>query len=165
MNFTEVKRGYDPEEVDDYIASLDSVIRSYKEKDNAIKNAIISAQVAADNMIKNAKLQADEYKSQIVRELENARDEIVRERFKIQEFQELYAGLVRKYLLKLDEQDTSKLYTCLNEIDKVIDRLMKTDLMPASPGDSSTPAIEFKAPQKASNRRPRTEPNVNIPHL
>ncbi|MCL2286385.1 MAG: DivIVA domain-containing protein [Firmicutes bacterium] len=130
MNFTEVKRGYDPDEVDSYIASLDNVIKSYKEKDNAIKNAIISAQLAADNMIKNAKLQADEYKIQIVRELENMRTEIERERAKIQEFHEVYAGLVRKYLIKLDEQDVSKVHASLNEIDRLIDLLMEVDLMP-----------------------------------
>jgi len=130
LNFTEVKRGYDPDEVDSYIASLDNVIKSYKEKDNAIKNAIISAQLAADNMIKNAKLQADEYKIQIVRELENMRTEIERERAKIQEFHEVYAGLVRKYLIKLDEQDVSKVHASLNEIDRLIDLLMEVDLMP-----------------------------------
>lgn len=130
MNFTEVKRGYDPDEVDSYIASLDNVIKSYKEKDNAIKNAIISAQMAADNMIKNARMQADEYKLQIVRELENMRTEVERERAKIQEFHEVYASLVRKYLIKLDEQDISKVHASLNEIDRLIDLLMETDIMP-----------------------------------
>ena len=130
MNFTEVKRGYDPDEVDNYIASLDNVIKSYKEKDNAIKNAIISAQVAADNMIKNAKLQADEYKVQIGRELEKMRVEVERERVKIQEFHEVYASLVRKYLMKLDEKDTSNLNNYLNEVDRLIDLLMESDLIP-----------------------------------
>jgi cell division septum initiation protein DivIVA len=130
LNFTEVKRGYDPDEVDNYIASLDNVIKSYKEKDNAIKNAIISAQVAADNMIKNAKLQADEYKIQIVRELENMRTEVERERAKVQEFQEVYSALIRKYLLRLEEQDITRVHASLNEIDRLIDLLMDTDLMP-----------------------------------
>ena len=130
MNFTEVKRGYDPDEVDNYIASLDNVIKSYKEKDNAIKNAIISAQVAADNMIKNAKMQADEYKVQIGRELEKMRAEVERERVKIQEFHEVYANLVRKYLIRLDEKDTSNLNNHLNEVDRLIDLLMESDLMP-----------------------------------
>ena len=130
MNFTEVKRGYDPDEVDNYIASLDNVIKSYKEKDNAIKNAIISAQVAADNMIKNAKMQADEYKVQIGRELEKMRSDVERERVKIQEFYEVYANLVRKHLTKLDEKETSTLNDSLNEVDRLIDLLMESDLMP-----------------------------------
>jgi len=130
--FTEVKRGYDPDEVDNYIDSLDSVIKSYKEKDNIIKNAIISAQMAADNMIKNAKMQADEYKYQIGRELEKMRAEIERERIKIQEFHETYGEFVRKYLVQPDEKDTSNLSNRLNEIDRLLDELMETDLSPSN---------------------------------
>ena len=130
--FTEVKRGYDPDEVDSYIDSLDSVIKSYKEKDNIIKNAIISAQMAADNMIKNAKMQADEYKYQIGRELEKMRTEIERERIKIQEFYEAYGEFVRKYLVSPNEKDISGLNKRLNEIDRLLDELMETDIMPTN---------------------------------
>ena len=154
MNFSEVKRGYDPDEVDNYIESLENVIKSYKEKDNAIKNAIISAQVAADNMIKNAKMQADEYKMQIVRELDKVRTEVERERIKILEFQEMYGALVRKYLSKLDEQDTSRLINCLNEIDRLIDHLTETDLVKNMQGAAPFTAPEFKIPARPLSRQP-----------
>ena len=122
-----VKRGYDPVAVDSDIETLENVIKSYKDKDNAIKNAIISAQVAADNMIKNAKMQADEYKAQIVRELDNVRREVARERTKIQEFQDIYATLILKHLKPLDKEEVSELHSRLNEIDRLIDHLMETD--------------------------------------
>jgi len=157
MNFSVIKRGYDPDEVDIYIQSLEDVIKSYKEKDNAIKNAIISAQIAADNMIKNAKLQADEYKKQIVRELDNVRVEVERERIKVREFEELYAALIRRYLLQLEEQDTSKLLKCLDEIDNLLDHLEKSDLstnIPNVPDDTSTAAIEFRMPPNPMVRQP-----------
>ena len=130
MKFTEVKRGYDPTEVDDYIQTLDNVIKSYKEKDNAIKNAIISAQVAADNVVKNARLQADEYKGQIVRELESVRIAVERERAKVHEFQEVYSNLVAKYLKKFDESDVSEVNARLDEIDRLIDHLMASEVTP-----------------------------------
>jgi len=145
--FTYVKRGYDPDEVEDYIKTLEGVIKSYKEKDNAIKNAIISAQVAADNMIKNAKLQADEYKNQILLELENVRTEVQRKRTHVQNFQNVYSELVRKYLTKLEENDMDEMHTRLNEIDRLIDHLMTTDIAPSGL-DASTPAIEFRAPTR-----------------
>ena len=141
MKFTEVKRGYDPVEVDDYIKTLDNVIKSYKEKDNAIKNAIISAQVAADNMIKNARLQADEYKIQIVRELENVRIAVERERAKVQEFQEVYTELITKYLLKVDTNDFSGVNARLDEIDRLIDHLMATDIAPDGSLENPPPII------------------------
>lgn len=146
--FTLVKRGYDPEEVDNYIATMENVIKSYKDKDNAIKNAIISAQVAADNMIKNAKLQADEYKLQILHELSDVRSEIDRNREHIQSFQDLYSQLIRKHLYALDEKEFSKLHNTLDNVEKLIDRLMVTDVAPSGIGDDSTPAIEFKAPTR-----------------
>ena len=122
-----VKRGYDPAAVDSDIETLENVIKSYKEKDNAIKNAIISAQIAADNMIKNAKMQADEYKEQIVGELENVRREVARERSKVQEFQDSYTELVQKYLTKINEGEVSGIHLRLNEIDTLIDNLMRTN--------------------------------------
>ena len=83
--------------------------------------------MAADNITKNAKLQADEYKAQIVRELDNVRKEVERERAKVEEFQDMYAKLVRKYLTKLDDGEMSGLHSRLDEIDRLIDHLMETD--------------------------------------
>ena len=127
--FTQVKRGYDPQEVDKYIATLEQVIKSYKDKDNAIKNAIISAQVAADNMIKNAKLQADEYKGQIVKELEKVRQEVDRQRMRVQAFQDVYNGLIRKYLTEMDGDDVSELHKRLDDVDNLIAVLMEADIV------------------------------------
>ncbi|MCL2576605.1 MAG: DivIVA domain-containing protein [Defluviitaleaceae bacterium] len=129
--FTFVKRGYDPEEVDRYISTLEQVIKSYKEKDNAIKNAIISAQVAADNMIKNAKAQANEYKSQIAKELDKVGVEVERQRMQVQAFQDVYEGLIRKYLTEIDKQEISEIYARLEDVERLIERLKEADIMPA----------------------------------
>jgi cell division septum initiation protein DivIVA len=130
--FTYVKRGYDPEEVDRYIATLEQVIKSYKEKDNAIKNAIISAQIAADNMVKNAKNQADEYKGQIAKELDKVTQEIDRQRMRIQAFQDVYSGLVRTYLTDLDGKDMEDLFSRLEDVDKLVNKLKEVDITPPS---------------------------------
>jgi len=62
-SFSIVKRGYDPHEVDSYIERLEQIIKSYKDKDNSINNAIVSAQVAADNILKNAHLEITEIRA------------------------------------------------------------------------------------------------------
>ena len=54
--FTIVKRGYDTSEVEQYITQLETVIRGYKEKDNAINSALISAQIAANNILRNGEI-------------------------------------------------------------------------------------------------------------
>ena len=136
--FTFVKRGYDPEEVDKYVATLEQVIKSYKDKDNAIKNAIISAQIAADNMIKNAKAQADEYKAQIGRELGKVRSEVERQRMRVQAFQDVYTNLVRKYLIEVQDNDMSDLYSRLDDVDKLLGVLMEDDILTQSASDESS---------------------------
>lgn len=131
MSFTVVRKGgFDQEEVMAYIEQLEDTIDRYKEKDNSIKNAIVSAQIASDNMIKNAKEQAKEYRIQIARELENIRTEIERERFRVQEFQDMYEELIRKHLTKLNGEDFSQLYKKLDDADKMINHLMQLDLVP-----------------------------------
>lgn len=150
--FTYVKRGYDPEEVDRYIATLEQVIKSYKEKDNAIKNAIISAQVAADNMVKNAKMQADEYKGQIAKELDKVSLEVDRQRMRIQAFKDVYSGLVKKYLTDLDEDDMTDIFARLDDVEKLIGRLKEVDIVPApTPGDFP---IRSSAPPEPSTTPP-----------
>ena len=122
-----MRRGYDPEEVDKYISTLEQVIKSYKDKDNAIKNAIISAQVAADNMVKNAKLQADEYKAQIARELAKVSNEVEKQRIKLQAFRDIYSSLVKKYLVVPKDEDMRDLFERLDDVDRMVNILMGDD--------------------------------------
>ena len=139
--FTIVRRGYDPEEVDKYISTLEQVIKSYKDKDNAIKNAIISAQVAADNMVKNAKMQADEYKAQIVRELGKVGTEVDRQRVKLQAFSDIYTSLVKKYLTEPKDSDLRDLFARLDDVEKIINILKGDDSLL---GENERPATGFE---------------------
>ena len=138
-----MKRGYDPEAVNKHISTLMQVIKSYKEKDNAIKNAIISAQVAADNMLKNARLQAEDHKNQINQELEKIRQEVERQRMRLHAFQDVYTGLVRKYLTTLEDNDMVDLHNRLDDIDRLIVRLIDSDVMPMSAGNDSFVTLGF----------------------
>ena len=122
--FSYVKRGYDPEQVDKYIANLEAILRNYKEKDNVIKNAILSAQVAADTMIKNARLQCDEYKIQITKEILKAREELEQQRMRIKTFHDIYSNLIKKYLRELDDDDMNELMERLNDVDAMLLRFL-----------------------------------------
>ena len=130
QQFTYVKRGYDPEEVNRYITTLEQVIKSYKDKDNAIKNAIISAQIAADNVIRNAHLQAENYKIKIDKQLVHVREAVDAERVRLQAFQDVYNGLIRKYLHVVDGSEFSPLQSKLDELDIMIQELQEFDVVP-----------------------------------
>ena len=118
--FTFVKRGYDPEEVDKYITTLEQVIKSYKDKDNAIKNAIISAQVAADNVVKNAQAQADAYKLQIADQLEDMRNTLDLNRRRLKAFDEAYTSMVGRFMRELDMSDMAELVGKIEEMEVAI---------------------------------------------
>ena len=122
-HFTFVKRGYDPEEVDKYITTLEQVIKSYKDKDNAIKNAIISAQMAADNVVKNAQAEAESYKVQIGEQLVGMRGALDRQRASLQSFQSANANAIRKCIHELESLDLSEMFARIDEMDAAIGAL------------------------------------------
>jgi len=126
--FSYVRKGYNPEEVDRYVSTLEQVILSYKEKDNAIKNALISAEIAADNVIKNARLQADDYRGKIIRQLSTIMDSVERQRQWLRQFQDEYNELVQRYLRSMDGRELNDLHARLDEMDALIRELSDADL-------------------------------------
>ena len=123
--FSHVKRGYNPEEVNAYINTLEQVIKSYKDKDNAIKNAIISAQVAADNIVKNAQAQAGEYKTQLRRQLQATKESVEKQRSEVSLFQDTYNVMLRKYLKEIEESEINIIDQHLMKIENTIESLGK----------------------------------------
>ena len=120
--FNYVKKGYDPEQVDNYIDTLEQVVKSYKDKDSAIKNAIISAQMAADNIVKNAHLQVAESRTQALSQIQSIIASISEQRNKVKEFQEEYVNMVQKYLIDFNETDMNRIYNKITELEQLIAR-------------------------------------------
>jgi len=118
--FTFIKRGYDPEEVDKYISTLEQVIKSYKDKDNAIKNAIISAQRTAEDVVKNAQAEAETYKAQMGEQLVGMRGALDRQRASLQNFQDMNANAIRKCIQELERFDMSEMFARIDEMDAAI---------------------------------------------
>ena len=115
--FPIVKKGYSPQAVDEYIDTLEQVIRSYKDKDNAIKNAIISAQVAAENILKNTHMEAAAYKTKALSKLKQIHDSIGVQRTRLQAFQEDYDVVLRKYLNNFEESDMARIRSGIDELE------------------------------------------------
>ena len=122
-SFSIVKRGYNPQEVDEYIETLEQVIKSYKDKDNAIKNAIISAQVAADNILKNTHLEAVEYKTNTLSRLRHIYESVETQRSRMQSFQDDYNDMLRKYLRAFEESEMNQVFDRIDELEKYLSEL------------------------------------------
>jgi len=119
-SFSIVKRGYNPQEVDEYIETLEQVIKSYKDKDNAIKNAIISAQVAADNIIKNSQLEVSDNKNRALSQLRAIYDSIEIQRNRVQAFRDDYDEMIRKYLKSPEESEVSQIFDRIDDLEKYL---------------------------------------------
>lgn len=118
--FNYSKKGYDVNEVDNYIDSLEDIIKSYKDKDAAIKNAIINAQIAADNIIKSAEEDAIGIKEICLEKLEELDKSIIGQKKLIQKFQEEYNYMVGKYIHEFNDTEVLKLYSKINELEEFI---------------------------------------------
>lgn len=125
--FSYVKRGYNPGEVDLYIDKMESVITSYKEKDSAIKNAIVSAQLAADNIIKNAENQARNMRSDAFQQLENISNSVNKQRKMLQDFQLEYNALIKKYITDFNEDDLQKVYDKIDYLEEYMNKIRNSE--------------------------------------
>lgn len=124
--FSYIKRGYDPSEVDNYIDALETVIRSYKEKDAAIKNAIINAQIAADNIVKNAELEAERIKADAAGQVEGIYNSIMHQRELLEAFCADYTAMFNKYMHPFDAQDMSSVQARIDSLAEYLAELNKT---------------------------------------
>lgn len=118
--FTYVKKGYDVAEVDSYIDQLEEVIRNYKEKDSAIKNALVNAQIAADNIVKNAKCEADEIKRKAAMDLDFIYKSASKQKDLLKSFQTDYENMRDKYIKPLDEGDLLPVYQKVNDLEEYL---------------------------------------------
>ncbi len=126
-SFSIVKKGYDPEEVNEYIEQLEGIIKSYKEKDHAIKNAIISAQIAADNIIKNAELEAASKKIKAVEFVKSLSNSLQEQKNLLKEFQSDYNALIKKYLVDFDDREYLNMFSKINEIEEYLTNLHESE--------------------------------------
>lgn len=122
--FTKVRKGYDMVEVDKYVNELESVVKSYKEKDIAIKNAILNAQIAADNIIKNSKNEAAAYKDEVIERLHLIDESIKFQKTNVQEFKKDYDDLLNKYLLKPSSSDFVPLLSKIDSLSSYVNTLL-----------------------------------------
>jgi len=145
--FTVVKRGYDISEVDQYITQLETVIRSYKEKDSAINNALISAQMTATTIINDAHKNAGFMKTGAFAKLDAITASISVQKRLIKEFQDDYNRLANKYLKEFNETDLLSVYSKLQDLQEYIEGLA-TD---STPKPAGSPAEVESLPSSQSS--------------
>lgn len=121
--FNIVKNGYHTDEVDTHISILERTLAEYREKDAAIANTMINAQIAADNIIKNADLAARSIRQEAIDHLDKISTSLDKQRRLIARFERDYSELVEKYLIKVDGNDFNQILEKVEELDNYLDAL------------------------------------------
>ena len=111
------------DEVDNYINALEKTISDYRDKDAAIANAIVNAQIAADNIIKNADIAAKSIRKEAVEHLDRITDSLDKQRRLLSDFQRDYDDLVEKYLLKMNPNEFKEVLARVEELDNYLEKL------------------------------------------
>ncbi len=114
--FNVVKRGYDPPEVDAYIAGLHAALDSYKEKDASISNAVVNAQIVADSIIDKAKLEAENIRVNAYEQFETVKKIASKQMENLNEFCEAYENLIENQFKTGVRELTAQVSSSLKKI-------------------------------------------------
>ena len=112
--FTKVRKGYRPEEVEQELSRLKQKIAEqeeelavYNKREEELHRNEIEAQMKADLIIEEAQRKADEIQKNAREELKEIRQEALRMRDLMEAFQNEYNQLLRQYLLKIRTDEFS----------------------------------------------------------
>ena len=120
QEFNLVKRGYDPEQVEKYVGQLERTIQEYKDKDLAISNAILNAQVAADNIVRNANIRAEDILKEALDRLDGVHKSVEKQKQVVKNFQDDYTDLVNRYLKTIQTKDFLEIFQSISELENYL---------------------------------------------
>jgi len=123
QRFNTMRNGYNIEEVNAYIATIESALAEYREKDSAITNTMINAQIAADNIIKNAHLEAKGIRTETISHLECVSASLDKQRDMISRFERDYKELAERYLCNTEETHFKAALNHVDELDSCLNAL------------------------------------------
>ena len=138
--FNIAKRGYEIAEVDAYISKLERTITEYKDKDAAIKNAIINSQIAADNILEKANIEAEKIMINALRQISDIQNSIGTQKRLVGEFVEDYMAFVKRYINEFSEVNTQKVYDKIQALEDYFDALKDSNV----PKEEDIPNLGFE---------------------
>ncbi|MBN2221497.1 MAG: hypothetical protein JW708_04760 [Vallitaleaceae bacterium] len=119
--FRITRRGYDVEEVNIYIAKLETELETLRSNQGIISQAIVHAENTSKQIIDAAKKEADEMLLNASNQLEHLHKKLKFMRMKVDSFQSNYNQLIHKYVISMNHEDFTGLY---DSIDKISDSLL-----------------------------------------
>lgn len=115
--FSIVRKGYAPEEVNAYIDSLEKALADrtaqlleYQEKENAITKSMIDAQLVSAKVRSEAMADAAAMRAGAYDEMDQLREQVSALHGKLSDFQNEYSRILQEYLVSLRSNDLVALF-------------------------------------------------------
>lgn len=116
QQFSIIKKGYSPDEVNRYIERLEAEIIEYKTDQLSIAKAIIHSENTATRIINDANKEAEQIRQKAESQLLDLQKKIKHMRMKLDAFQSSYNQLMHKYIISMNNDDFNDLFSSLDTI-------------------------------------------------
>lgn len=116
--FTIVKRGYDPQQVDQHLTLLNQELKKHRENAEAVTTAMVHAEMTARKIVEEAQEKAEATEQEAHQHLLALERKVKHIRMKLDAFQSQYNQLIHRYVISMNNEDFSNLYASLDKITK-----------------------------------------------
>ncbi|MFP4697651.1 MAG: DivIVA domain-containing protein [Eubacteriales bacterium] len=160
--FPVLKKGYDPQEVDNYISKLEQELNDFKQREQAISHAIMDAQVTSKKIVKAAKDEAGQIQKEAILQLDSIRRKVSYIKQKIETFQASYNQFIERFTVNINQDDINKLYHQLDELSNSL-RVDESTEQPIAkpnltkPNDEETVDSNENEPTQASTENTKSD--------
>ncbi len=124
--FDIVRKGYNKEQVDEYIQYLQNIINEYARNENQVKLAIQQAEQKGEIIIREAEVDANNILDGAYSKLHSIQVTIQDQRKLLENFRKDYNRFILKYVNEVNKRDFVYLVNSVDEMEHYIDDTIKT---------------------------------------
>ena len=121
--FSTMKKGFDTDEVEEYVNKLESDLRKYQKKEASISSALVSASESANKIENDALLKVKEIENDALKKLDLIKEKTLNSKSKLEAFQKKYNAFVQDYLVAIQNHDIVSLF---DDLDNLLDNIEKS---------------------------------------
>ncbi len=124
--FETVRKGYNKEQVDEYIKNLENIIDEYAKNENQVKVLVQQAEQKADLLIREAEVEATEIIDGAYSKLHAIQDTIQDQRKLLENFRRDYNRFILKYVNEVNKRDFVYLVKSVDDMETYINETITT---------------------------------------
>lgn len=118
--FSIIKKGYSPQEVDDYLIQLEETIDNYKLEEQYISQALVESHITAKKIIEEAEIKAFEIEKDALIQLEHLKHELENTKKKLESFKNDYDIFLERFKDSFTSNELQNVVDTINRLDEIV---------------------------------------------